>query len=237
MNEFENRRVLIIDDDTRIHEDFRKILGDNGELSEYDKIEAKLFPDDSLVASSIVYELDSAYQGEEGFARVVQAKKEGRPYAMAFVDMRMPPGWDGLETIKHIWTVDSQIQLVICTAYSDYSWNEVLYHLGASDRLIILKKPFDMVEVQQIATALTTKWSLGCENAARLIQAQESEEKYRSVVNSVGDAILTLDSKGDIKFVNQSPWHMADRLVGDNYYQGIKEADREIGREPCRESV
>lgn len=227
MNEFENRRVLIIDDDTRIHEDFRKILGDRREVSEYDEIEAKLFSDDSASSPEIVYELESAYQGEEGFAKVVQAQKEGRPYAMAFVDMRMPPGWDGLETIKHIWAVDSQIQLVICTAYSDYSWNEVMHHLGASDRLIILKKPFDMVEVQQMTTALTTKWSLGCENAARLIQAQESEEKYRSVVNSVGDAITTLDSEGNIKFVNQSSWHMADSVVGDNYYQGIKEEHRE----------
>ena len=227
MNEFENRRVLIIDDDTRIHEDFRKILGDRREVSEYDEIEAKLFSDDSASSPEIVYELESAYQGEEGFAKVVQAQKEGRPYAMAFVDMRMPPGWDGLETIKHIWAVDSQIQLVICTAYSDYSWNEVMHHLGASDRLIILKKPFDMVEVQQMTTALTTKWSLGCENAARLIQAQESEEKYRSVVNSVGDAITTLDSEGNIKFVNQSSWHMADSVVGDNYYQGIKEKHRE----------
>jgi len=229
MNEFENRRVLIIDDDTRIHEDFRKILGDKGGLSEYDEIEAKLFSDDSLSSPGIIYELDSAYQGEEGFGKVVQAKKEGRPYAMAFVDMRMPPGWDGLETIKHIWSVDTQIQLVICTAYSDYSWNEVLYHLGASDRLIILKKPFDMVEVQQISTALTTKWSLSCESAARLIQAQESEDKYRSVVNSVGDAIMTLGKEGTIMFANQNSWHMTGRDVGDNYYLGIKDE--------CRDSV
>ena len=116
MNEFENRRVLIIDDDKRIHEDFRKILGDKGELSEYDEIEAKLFSESKVSSPGIVYELESAYQGEEGFSKVVQAQKEGRPYAMAFVDMRMPPGWDGLETIKHIWEVDSKIQLVICTA-------------------------------------------------------------------------------------------------------------------------
>jgi len=227
MSEFENRRVLVIDDDTRIHEDFRKILGGRSELSEYDEIEAKLFSDDSVSSPGIIYELESAYQGEEGFSKVVQAQKEGRPYAMAFVDMRMPPGWDGLQTIKHIWEVDSQIQLVICTAYSDYSWNEVMQHLGATDRLIILKKPFDMVEVQQMTTALTTKWSLGCENAARLIQAQESEEKYRSVVNSVGDAIITLDVEGNIRFVNQTAWHMSNRIVGDNYCQGIKEEHRE----------
>jgi len=234
-NEFENRRILIIDDDARIHEDFRKILGDKENKSEYDEIEAKLFSDDISNLSAISYELDSAYQGEEGYEKVIAAKREGRPYAMAFVDMRMPPGWDGLETIKQIWVVDSQIQLVICTAYSDYSWNEVLYHLGASDRLIILKKPFDMVEVQQLSTALTTKWSLSCESISRLQQIEESEEKYRTVVDSVEDTIMTLDKNGDILFVNHNPWRMINQAVGGNYYEDIKEGYRDKVKEVVKD--
>ena len=95
LKEFENRRILVIDDDTRIHEDFRKILGEKSEPTEFDEIEAKLFSDDAVISANISYELDSAYQGEEGFKQVVKARDEGRPYAMAFVDMRMPPGWDG----------------------------------------------------------------------------------------------------------------------------------------------
>lgn len=227
MSEFENKRILIIDDDTRIHEDFRKILSNKVELTEYDEIEARLFSDKTDYVATVSYELESAYQGEEGYEKIKQALVDGRPYAMAFVDMRMPPGWDGLETIKHIWDVDKQIQLVICTAYSDYSWSEVLYHLGASDRLIILKKPFDMVEVQQIATALTTKWNLGCESMMRLQQIEESEEKYRTVVNSVDDTILTLDKDGNILFVNHNPWKRLNIKDGDNnYYDGIKEEYR-----------
>ncbi|MCW9048572.1 MAG: EAL domain-containing protein [Gammaproteobacteria bacterium] len=227
MNNFENRRVLIIDDDARIHEDFRKILGEKNNKSEYDEVEAKLFSDEISQSESIVYDLDSAYQGEEGYEKVLAANNEGRPYAMAFIDMRMPPGWDGLETIKKIWLIDSQIQLVICTAYSDYSWNEVLYHLGASDRLIILKKPFDMVEVQQLTTALTTKWSLSCERVSRLKQIEESEEKYRAVVDSVEDTIMTLDKDGNILFVNHNPWNMSNQAVGRNYYHDIKDEHRE----------
>jgi len=227
MNEFTNRRILIIDDDTRIHEDFRKILGDKSEMSEYDEIEANLFSDEISNSRTMKYDLDSAYQGEEGYKKVIKAKEDDKPYAMAFIDMRMPPGWDGLETIKHIWEVDPRIQLVICTAYSDYSWNEVLYHLGASDRLLILKKPFDMVEVQQIATALTTKWNLSTESISRLKMIEESEEKYRTVVDSVEDAIMTLNKKGDIIFVNHNPWHMINQAVGGNYYAGIKDEYRE----------
>jgi len=225
--EFENRRILIIDDDARIHEDFRKILGEKENKSEYDEIEAKLFSNEMSESTEVTYELESAYQGEEGYEKIIAANKENRPFAMAFVDMRMPPGWDGFETIKHIWVVDSQIQLVICTAYSDYSWNEVLYHLGASDRLIILKKPFDMVEVQQLSMALTTKWSLSCESISRLNQIEESEEKYRTVVDSVEDTIMTLDKNGDIMFVNHNPWGMIDQAVGKNYYTDIKEGDRD----------
>ncbi len=225
-NEFDNRRILIIDDDARIHEDFRKILGEKVAANEFDLLEAELFADEQTSSADIHYELESAYQGEEGYQKVVKAQQQGRSYAMAFVDMRMPPGWDGLETIKKIWSIDTQIQLVICTAYSDYSWNEVLYHLGASDRLIILKKPFDMVEVQQIATALTTKWRLSCESMSRLRQVEESEEKYRAVVDSVEDAIMTLDAEGNILFVNHNPWHMINQAVGHNYYAGIKDEYR-----------
>ena len=61
--------------------------------------------------------------------------EQGRPFALAFIDMRMPPGWDGLETIEHLWTVDPDVQVVICTAYSDYSWSDMLTRLGRSDQL------------------------------------------------------------------------------------------------------
>src|SRR5690349_24456963 len=105
-------------------------------------------------------ELDSASQGQEALAMVERALAEGRPYAMAFVDGRMPPGWDGLETIVHLWKAYPELQVVICTAYSDYSWEQIIERVGPSDSLVILKKPFDAVEVLQLAHAMTKKWSL-----------------------------------------------------------------------------
>ena len=89
--------------------------------------------------------MDSAYQGQEGVARVQRAKDEGRPYAMAFVDMRMPPGWDGLETIEHLWAVDPDVQIVICSAHSDYDWTDVVARLNNSDKLLVVKKPFEAI--------------------------------------------------------------------------------------------
>ena len=88
-----------------------------------------------------------------------KARQEGKPHALAFVDMRMPPGWDGLETIRRIWESYPDFKYVV-TAYSDHSWQEIQQTLGHSDRLLILKKPFDKVEVQQLALALTEKWNL-----------------------------------------------------------------------------
>ena len=87
-----------------------------------------------------------------------QALAEGRPYAMAFVDMRMPPGWDGLKTIEHLWATDPDVQVVICSAHTDYDWTEVVQRLGHSDKLLVLRKPAEPIEVLQCATALCRKW-------------------------------------------------------------------------------
>src|SRR5260370_36170329 len=104
--------------------------------------------------------MDSAFQGQEALKRITVALQESRPYAMAFLDVRMPPGWDGIETAERIWVEDPDLQIVLCTAYSDYSWEQMRERLGRSDRLVILKKPFDNVEVLQLADALTEKWRL-----------------------------------------------------------------------------
>jgi len=76
------------------------------------------------------------------------------------MDVRMPPGWDGIETIKKIWEFDSEILVVICTAYSDYSWEELYRIFGRTDKLALLRKPFDEAEVRQLALLLTEKWNL-----------------------------------------------------------------------------
>jgi len=155
-----NLRILIIDDNRAIHGDFRKILADERTNDKSRAMETALFGEALDTRQTIRFELDSAYQGKEGFEMVRRAVAEGRPYAMAFTDVRMPPGWDGVETAARIWEVDPEIQIVICTAYSDYSWDQMGEKLGQSDKLVILKKPFDNIEALQLATALTEKWNL-----------------------------------------------------------------------------
>ena len=164
-----NNRILIVDDNLAIHDDLRKVL--TGEAESW----ADLEDDESVLFGALpipigTFEIDSAYQGEEALEKVTRAAAEGRPYALAFVDVRMPPGWDGIETIGHLHAVDPHLQTVICTAYSDYSWKDIRRKLGHSDRLLILKKPFDNIEVIQLAHALTRKWLLGRQAAAKMAQ-------------------------------------------------------------------
>lgn len=150
-------RLLVIDDNRAIHEDFRKILIPNAALSELESIEADLFGDNVEIKERQCFTIDSAFQGKEGLELVRAAMNKGLPYSLAFVDMRMPPGWDGIETIQHIWKEDPELQIVICSAYSDHSWSEISHRLGNNDRLLILKKPFDNVEITQMAHAMSRK--------------------------------------------------------------------------------
>lgn len=162
-------RILVIDDNEAVHGDFRKIFAPKLEADvALGEARAALFGVEAPSAEHPLFEIDSALQGEEGLALVRRAHSEGRPYALAFVDVRMPPGWDGIETTARIWEADPELQIVICTAYSDYSWEDMLEKLGRSDKLVVLKKPFDNIEVLQLASALTEKWRLAGEVRSRL---------------------------------------------------------------------
>ena len=184
MNTPENRRVLFVDDMPSIHEDFRKILCPAPADSDLDAEEALLFGT-KTAAGALRFEMDSAYQGAEALDKVQASLANGTPYAMAFVDMRMPPGWDGVETVEHLWQADPRLQVVFCTAYSDYSWKEILQRLEARDRLLILKKPFDPIEVYQFASALTTKWQMTEQAAFKMERLEQAvEERTRELSNA-----------------------------------------------------
>lgn len=189
-----NRRILLVDDSPAIHEDFRKVLAGAGS-GELAAARAAFLGTSTPAAPEVPrFEIDSAHQGTEGLEMLRSARAAGRPYAMAFVDVRMPPGWDGIETIGHLWKEDPSLQVVICTAYSDYSWEKTFERLGRSDRLLILKKPFDPIEISQLAMALTEKWNVE-RRAQRLIEDLRRKEQearaYASSLETVNRALET----------------------------------------------
>ena len=243
--EQQNRRILVIDDNDAIHRDFRKILGDRTDTAVLDELRTSLLGVSPTAPESIRYEIDTASQGQEGLEKVRQALEEDSPYSLAFVDMRMPPGWDGLETIEQIWRVDPTIQIVICTAYSDYSWKDIHERLGQTDGLLILKKPFDNVEVRQLACALTQKWHLArqaqldLDDLESTIQQrtaelqfeisdrrqaqtalQEREAKTRAILQAAADGIVTIDDQGIITTFNRAAEELfgygASEIIGQN---------------------
>ncbi len=184
--------MLVIDDNPAIHADVRKILCPpvSAAAASVDALEAELLGDPAAPARPTAnFSVDSAHQGREGLVLVQKAAAESRPYAMAFVDVRMPPGWDGVETTLELWKVAPDLQIVICTAYSDYSWDEMLAKIGGTDRLVILKKPFDTIEVLQLANALTEKWNL---LAQARVHAEELEANVRRRTAELEKTNLTL---------------------------------------------
>jgi diguanylate cyclase (GGDEF)-like protein len=220
-----NRRILVIDDNAAIHLDFRKVLSTQAEHSAQaalDVLEGDLFGEAVAVAVRPNFDVDSAHQGQEGVEMANRARAEGRPYAMAFVDMRMPPGWDGLQTIERLWATDPDVQVVICSAHTDYDWTEVVARLGHSDRLLVLRKPAEPIEVLQCATALSRKW--------------ENDKLVREHVLRL-EEVITTRTKG-LEAANRQLRHLAthDSLTGlpnrvlldDRLQQAIAHADRDM---------
>jgi CheY-like chemotaxis protein len=158
-----HRRILLVDDNPAIHDDFRRILiaDEDAEGKGVDAEAARFFGGrPQSLAAPLQFELASAFQGENAIAIAAAARAQALPFALAFVDMRMPPGIDGLTTIVKLWEIDPDLQVVICTAYSDHGWEEIQAALPARDRWLVLKKPFDKIEVLQLAQSLTEKWRL-----------------------------------------------------------------------------
>lgn len=185
-------RLLVIDDNEAIHDDMKKILvpsaGEQALLAD----EMQLFGRRNK--QETVFQIDSAFQGHLGLEMLLKAKAEDAPYALAFVDVRMPPGWDGIETIGHLWEADPNLQVVICTAYSDYNWGDVSERLGISQNLVILKKPFDPIEVIQLAHALTAKWQSSLRVQSRMRELdREVEDRTARLRQTVAELIAARD--------------------------------------------
>lgn len=225
--EFANRRVLVIDDNAAIHQDFVKILsgdpqgGDAAADAAMSEIETLLFGDKPAARAQPLFEVEFALQGQQGVDMVRAACLHGRPFAMAFIDMRMPPGWDGLETIERLWAIDPDVQVVICSAHSDYDWVDFVARLGTSDKLLVLKKPFEPIEAMQCASALTRKW--------------QHERVLRRQVESL-EQVVTARTEG-LEAANRQLRHLAthDALTGlpnrvlldDRLMQAIAHAERD----------
>src|SRR6267378_1570928 len=232
------QRILIVDDNSEIHQDFRKILGVQPVAQDRPSdAETTLFGTDAGTrVERAAFRIDSAFQGQEALALVQKALAENDPYVLAFVDVRMPPGWDGVETLTHIWRCAPDLQAVICTAYSDYSWEDMARLLVQNDNLLILKKPFETVEVLQIAHTLARKWALNRQARLRIedldgmvnrrtqeLSAANAEMMKEIVERKQVEAALALSEERFAKAFRASPLPMAIQTLNDRSYVDANE--------------
>jgi signal transduction histidine kinase/CheY-like chemotaxis protein len=216
MSGIRSYRVLVIDGDAAAHELFKGVLT-SAPQPEGD-VFAKGQGDEGgeALMDFPTFEVDSAFRGEDGLARISESLEEGRPYTMVFAGMQMSPGWDGIETVSRVWKESFELQIVICTEHKDFSWHEIIRRFGHSGRLLILTKPFDSTEVRQVAYSLAEKWDLARQARSHLERLQrlvgERTEKLEKANLSLQRKILQ-NQQAERRLVTQ---YAVGRIVGES---------------------
>ena len=199
-----NRRVLVVDDQKEIHDDFREMLMPTVAESPADELAAAFVSKKSPRVFLPEFELLHAGTGAEACAIVTAGKEAGRPVAVAYVDVRMPPGMDGIETIRRLREADPEVEIVIMTAYSDRPLPEILRDVEALHKLLYIRKPFSREEIQQMTLALVGKWNVEQQLAEKRREAAVGQQRLRAVLDATEDAIAMYDLAGCLLFANKA---------------------------------
>jgi signal transduction histidine kinase len=205
-------RALVIDGDPDVHDFFKGLLtsvrpaGPEGEKNREGTEELTDFP---------TFEVDSVFRGEQGLAMIADSLEAGRPYSMVFTNMRLSPGWDGIETVSRVWKQCFELQIIICSEHKDYAWHEIIHRFGHSGRLLILTKPLDATEVRQVAYSLAEKWDLARQARSHLERLQrlvgERTAKLEKANLSLQRKILQ-NQQAERRLVSQ---YAVGRIVGE----------------------
>ena len=207
-----NYRVLIVDDEAGIHRDFRDMLNPK-HRKRLTAALAESFLDRGPQNESFFlpnFELLHATSGEEAHDIICAGKASNCPIAVAYIDVRMPPGIDGVETIRRIRRSEKDIELVIMTAYTDKPLPEIVRDMKLLNKLLYIRKPFAPEEVQQITLSLVERWNVEQEFAKKqqkfMTDHQDLEiknQRLKTALDSAGDAIGMFDDDGHLMFANQ----------------------------------
>ncbi len=232
-----NRRLLIVDDQNDLREQLAQLLLNSGRPNKTALLvrgmRARLMglPEDTEAETEDQpsYDIDTAGQGEEAFDMVRAALENKAPYAVMFVDMRMPPGWDGLKTAQKIREIDPNIEIVIMTAYADHSQDDLSREIGAPEKLLYIKKPFQSEEICQLALSLCAKWNMLVLEHKRLamleklvvsIRKVKQQENLKETFRQILDAYLDFFQTGKGFIAGWIPesqvWHIQSNRDFDN---------------------
>ena len=210
-----NNRILVVDDQEEIHDDLEDMLNFNtmkatrNSESETETL-VDLFLNESKKSYLPDFEILHAASGEQACEIVKASKESNCPIAVGFIDVRMPPGIDGIEAIRQIRQVDKNIELVIMTAYMDRPLSEIVHDMELLHKLLYIRKPFVQEEIQQLALSLVEKWNIDVEKGnveQELIKNQQQliidHKRLEILLDATGDAIGMFDTNGHLVFANQ----------------------------------
>ena len=204
-----NPRVLIVDDEKDIHTDFEDMLSPPPKVSD-DEAALAFLQEPASEPPHRRFDLLHATSGEEAYQLVAAGKRRRLPIAVAYIDIRMPPGIDGVETIRRIRKIDRTIEIVIMTAYSDKPLPEIVHDMELLHKLLYIRKPFAREEVQQITLALAEKWQVERELAAQRREIVTSHHRLTTILNSTDEAMALFDDSPRLLFAN----HGYEKLMG-----------------------
>lgn len=200
-----NYRVLIVDDEDGIHSDFKDMLNPTRARALTDQFAETLLEEGSENKTPFLpnFELVHAISGEEGYEIIRAGKDSNCPIVVAYIDVRMPPGIDGVEAIRRIRKIEKDIELVIMTAYTDKPLPEIVRGMELLHKLLYIRKPFAPEEVQQITLALVNKWNIEQELAKKQQQIITDRHRLETILDSTADAVGMFDDEGNLLFANQ----------------------------------
>ncbi len=220
-NQSWNYRVLVVDDQEEIHNDFEEMLSSGSTGRATDDLASTFVPDTGKQFLP-QFELAHAVSGDEALEMVKAGRKSKRPFAMAYVDVRMPPGADGIETVRRIRKFEPDMEIVIMTAYSDRTLPEIVDDMEFLHKLLFIRKPFSREEIQQITASLTGKWNIeqdlarnrrDLETSNRRLEA--SNRRLQAVLDATGDAIGMFGADGRLQVANRGYEELLDAGEGD----------------------
>ena len=206
---YKNNRVLVVDDQEEIHNDFIEMLTPDTRGRSTDAL-AAAFIEEVDTFDFPQFEISHATGGEEACQIVRDARDSGYPIALAFVDVRMPPGIDGVETIRRVRRIDRDIEIVIMTAYADRPLSDIIQDMELLHKLLYIRKPFAWEEIQQITLSLVGKWNIEQDLNQKRRQLADSHQRLEAVLDAAGDAMVMFDPAGCVVFANRGYQELVD---------------------------
>ena len=215
---YANTRVLIVDDQPEIHDDFTEMLRpQHVPMAEVSELGAAFAAPGDVEPEPFLpsFELLHASTGEEVYDIIRRGQEWEQPVAVAYIDIRMPPGIDGIETIRRVRRIDRDVEIVIITAYTDRSLPEIVQDRELVHKLLYIRKPFVHEEIQQLTLCLVGKWNVERELAHRQRELAGSHRRLEAVLDATGDALAMLDDAGHVVFANAAYEKLLDLPAGE----------------------